>query len=307
MRGCAAQARAASGALKTFYVHRPLVNAAELVDWARSQGFATMLPADDMHTTVAFSRAPLDWTRTPPVADPVSVTGGVRSVEQLGDEGAVVLRFESAALHDRWQQFCDAGASWDYPSFQPHVTITYEGGDVDLGMVVPFAGELVLGPEVFAEVDDDTKESVAKAAEDQPRDDHGRFASTGGGQMSAREGENIGGHLESSGVTDEDKFSVSEHHEALGDAISQFNDQREGTEVAERDATEAEQSEGGADPELEANAVLQQQNLAERAADVHQKMTAMRDHLQSLADAAGETLRQYEEHLLAAGIGSRTR
>jgi hypothetical protein len=41
------------------------------------------------------------------------------------------------------------GASHDFDEYQPHVTITYEGSDLDLSKVEPYRGELVFGPEIF--------------------------------------------------------------------------------------------------------------------------------------------------------------
>jgi 2'-5' RNA ligase len=70
----------------------------------------------------------------------------------LGNEGAVVLRFESPALAERWQEFKDAGASWDHDAYRPHVTITYDAGDVDLSKVKPYDGLLEFDGEVFGEV-----------------------------------------------------------------------------------------------------------------------------------------------------------
>ncbi len=144
---------------RTLYVHRPLKNADAVREWAKGQGFKTTLPAGDMHATIAFSKEPVDWNGVPDGFDgeivPASADqeNGARSVEQLGDKGAVVLRFESPDLASRWRQFRRAGASWDHDSYQPHVTITYDAGDVDLSKVEPYDGPLEFGEEVFAEVD----------------------------------------------------------------------------------------------------------------------------------------------------------
>lgn len=168
----AAQAKAAAGGNvvpfkakdampRTLYVYRPVLNAEEIIQWARGQGFGSTLAAADMHVTIAFSRAPLDWMKVPP--DDFGTTnndgrmilapGGPRLVESLGPEGAIVLLFASWQLTWRHSRIADAGASWDYDSFQPHITITYQAGDVDLTKVEPYKGRIVLGPEVFEEVD----------------------------------------------------------------------------------------------------------------------------------------------------------
>ena len=138
---------------RTLYVQRKLLNAAEFIAWAKAQGFKTTTPADDLHVTIAFSRRPVDWMK---VGETWSsdkdgtlnvAPGGARLVEPLGDKGAVVLLFNSSELSWRHEAIKrDADASWDFPSYQPHVTITYSGGDVDLSKVEPFRGKLVFGP-----------------------------------------------------------------------------------------------------------------------------------------------------------------
>lgn len=146
---------AADAGPRTLYVNRPLKNAAALIEWARAEGFkATTLAPDDMHVTIAYSREPLVW---PPAqeGDVGTAGGGKRTVERLGDAGAVVLRFEAPELSARWQELRDAGASYDYPEYKPHVTFAIspdEPDDIDLAHVKPYAGPLEFGPEEFAEL-----------------------------------------------------------------------------------------------------------------------------------------------------------
>jgi hypothetical protein len=142
---------------KTLYVHRPLLNSDELIAWAKSQGFGKTLTADDMHVTLAYSRAEVDWDKIKPNDVGFNVVGGKRSVSPLGDKGAVVLHFQSKVLADRWKEFCDAGASWDYEGYKSHVTITYDGKNLDMSSITPYSGRLVFGGEVFAPLDEDWK------------------------------------------------------------------------------------------------------------------------------------------------------
>lgn len=147
---------------RTLYVQRKLLNAADLISWAKAQGFETTTPADDMHVTVAFSRQRVDWMKAGESwsgnGDGTLTVqpGGARLVEPLGDKGAIVLLFNSSELAWRHEAIKrDAGASWDYPEYQPHVTITYAGADVDLAKVEPYRGKLIFGPEIFQELDED--------------------------------------------------------------------------------------------------------------------------------------------------------
>lgn len=145
---------------RTLYISRPVKNADEIVDWAKSQGFRETVSPDDMHVTIAFSRKPVDWSIMGDSFDRVKASGGDRSVEQLGDKGAVVLRFENADLTRRWREIVDKGASWDYPGYKPHVTITYDGADIGLKEVKPYTGDLLLGPEHFDEVIEDWEKTI---------------------------------------------------------------------------------------------------------------------------------------------------
>ena len=147
--------RAANDAApRSLYVSRPVVNRADLQKWATAQGLGELQP--DLHVTIAYSRQPLDWMKIEGddwnQSDDGTVTikpGGVRIVEPLGNRTAVLL-FNSSTLAWRHEQIGRAGASWDYPDYQPHVSLTGEA--VSLDGVEPYQGAIVLGPERFEEV-----------------------------------------------------------------------------------------------------------------------------------------------------------
>lgn len=144
---------------KTLYVYRPLLNAQEVVNWAKDQGFETTLPPEDMHVTVARSKQPLDWAQFEPDTGEITVVGGGREVKKLGE--ATVLRFESVVLNDRWQAFIDGGASWDFEGYLPHVSVSWKGPD-NLSGMVPYMGDLVFGAEQFEEINDNWAASVVE-------------------------------------------------------------------------------------------------------------------------------------------------
>lgn len=148
-------------AFSPLYVHRKLINADEVIAWARKQGFTGIEKASDLHVTVLYSKQAVDWFKMAGEGwDWGEVTvekGGPRFVERFGD--ALVLRFASPALTYRHESMIERGASTDFPDYNPHVTITYEGGDVNLSEVEPFAGELRFGPELFEPIKADPTSS----------------------------------------------------------------------------------------------------------------------------------------------------
>jgi hypothetical protein len=139
--------------MKTLYVFRPLFNAAEFMDWAFNEGFTNTLPINDVHTTIAYSKQPVDWDSFTPQTSGIKVSYGTRQVLPLGNQGAVVLKYRCPFLEQRWKEICDGGCSWDFPTFKPHVTITYSGSPLDLSKVKPYTGNLIFGPEEFQELD----------------------------------------------------------------------------------------------------------------------------------------------------------
>lgn len=151
----------------TLYVHRPVLNGAEIADWFARQGFQTTLAPSDMHVTVAYSKQPLWWDPIPQAEPNVTVPSNSRTIERLGDKGAIVLRFDNQTLHRRWKEFRNYGAVWDYDGYRPHVSITYHGSDIDLSRIKPFPGEIKLGHEVFSELNSDWSDNVREFPSDE--------------------------------------------------------------------------------------------------------------------------------------------
>jgi phage-related protein (TIGR01555 family) len=140
---------------RPLYVQRKLLNAADLIRWAKAQGFETTVSADEMHVTVLYSRQPVDpmklgetWSSEKD-GGMIVKAGGPRAVERLGED-AVVLLFASSDLVWRHRSMVEAGASHDFPEYQPHVTISFSvPDDFDLDAVKAYTGELRFGPELF--------------------------------------------------------------------------------------------------------------------------------------------------------------
>jgi phage-related protein (TIGR01555 family) len=156
----------ADAAPRSLYVSRKVTNAAEIIAWAKGQGFATTLPTTDLHVTVMYSPTAVDWMQAGQDswnADGTLIIppGGPRVVSQFG-QGAIVLEFSSAALSWRHEELKRIGAEPTYPEYAPHITITYEPGDVDVDKVEPYRGKINLGIEIFAELTPDWAEGVTE-------------------------------------------------------------------------------------------------------------------------------------------------
>jgi len=148
--------------MKTLYARRQVLNWQEIDSWAKSHGIKTTL-GDDMHVTIAFSREPVEVTDADTMKVPYTVPADeTRELKPLGDEGAFVLAFKDAHLSARWQELKELGAHWAYPTYQSHVTITYEMDAVDGSEIPAYMGEIELGPEIFEPLKEKWKENVTE-------------------------------------------------------------------------------------------------------------------------------------------------
>jgi hypothetical protein len=122
--------------------------------WAKEQGIATLVP--ELHVTVCFSRAPFALPKLE--KDFVVVRGGERSMHVFGP-GALVLVFESEELQKRHAHFRRLGASFDFPEYNPHVSLTYINAQ-NLVSIRPFEGQLVFGPEKMRLLEPDEGQKI---------------------------------------------------------------------------------------------------------------------------------------------------
>jgi phage-related protein (TIGR01555 family) len=137
---------------RTLYVRRDVLNVKDIERWAKAQGFTDIVP--DLHVTIAYSRQPVDWFKVGTSwSEKVEIgAGGPRQMERLGPDGKyIALLITANELVWRHREIVELGASWDWPDYQPHISIQV-GGDVDLAKVEPYQGKIVLGPEMFEEV-----------------------------------------------------------------------------------------------------------------------------------------------------------
>lgn len=142
---------------RSLYVRRDVTNVDEIRTWAEAQGITDL--ADDLHVTITYSRAAFDWIKAGNAsdwgssgADTITIpAGGPRAVESLGGMTAVIL-FASNQLSWRHEEIKRAGASHDFPDYTPHISLTKS--PIDLTKVEPYRGRIVLGPEIFEELDE---------------------------------------------------------------------------------------------------------------------------------------------------------
>lgn len=167
---------------KSLYVYRPVENASDIIDWYKQQGIKTTMSADDLHVTLMYSKTPVDWMKASQPWGGMTdedrekgvltiAPGGPRDNDMFGGgfgtngDQCLVSLFASDELQWRHMSLLSLGCEYKFTTFQPHITITWEPGDIDLDDIEPWKGPIVLGPEQFEQVDDDwrsqLKENIA--------------------------------------------------------------------------------------------------------------------------------------------------
>lgn len=148
---------------RTLYIHRPVLNGHDIVAWYQAQGCTDLAAPNDMHITIAHSETPLRWDMIPAASDGLMLSmWAAKGHEALGKDGeAKVLSVEAPELVDRWKELRKLGASWKWPSYKPHVTLSWGGKGFD--RAIPWPGPIELGPEVFGQVIEAWRPKMAKA------------------------------------------------------------------------------------------------------------------------------------------------
>lgn len=154
-----------SGAVP-LYGFRPVLNGEEIAAWAAAAGFSSMLEVDDLHVTVCYSRRAFSVELSSMVQKgPGNVVARPVGLARLGVDGAaVVMELESDELRGEWAMLMSWGASWDWPDYRPHMTLTYGDAPEDL-TAIALPEKVVLGPTIFRRLEEDRDPPVETSLE----------------------------------------------------------------------------------------------------------------------------------------------
>jgi len=110
-----------------------------LMDWIDSMGLETHEPADELHTTVLLDKEhEFDW-EPQSFESPIEVSPETFSLDLFGqDKNVLVLKYQCDELADRHSRGMEEhNLSWDFPEYSPHVTLSYDGSNIDIESLSP--------------------------------------------------------------------------------------------------------------------------------------------------------------------------
>ncbi len=132
---------------KTMWLHRPLVNTDDVFRWADSMGLKKLMPANELHLTLATCRTPVDWSLLELKTDTLVIPEGYKVVQIFGFI-AKAIAFGHPAIKERHEELAALYPTMDHAAMlRPHVTLM-RGGKMPRG---GYEGQLVFGPEVVQE------------------------------------------------------------------------------------------------------------------------------------------------------------
>jgi uncharacterized protein len=133
--------------LNTIQIRREVMTPWPIVEKAEALGM-TVADSTNLHVTLIWSRTEVDWSLPAfePRNDFVVIPPQAAEVKRFGDGSFVVLKIDCPEIEARHNELRAAGASWDYPQYNPHITLGGFDGS-ELPDRVALGDGLLLGPE----------------------------------------------------------------------------------------------------------------------------------------------------------------
>jgi len=130
---------------KGVYISRRLINHKQFKKWAKAQGLK--VNSNPLHVTVAYSKKPFKILR-----ETNSIIVSCKNMKEIRPlEDANVLSFDSEQFTADWDRCIKKGASWDYDSYDPHMSINYKT-PAHTGKIEMPKFNLIFGMEIIEEL-----------------------------------------------------------------------------------------------------------------------------------------------------------
>lgn len=150
---------------KGLYVARPVLNGDAWEKWAKANNIPNPVPAGEMHVTVLYSATDV---KKPKHEDVISIGTSRAAFAMMGPTDQVLAVLIPAwQLQDRNWEFTMAGAVETWPTYKPHMTISYDatGFEISDEAMSSMPPSVILGAEVYGALNEKVNFEMAAEAD----------------------------------------------------------------------------------------------------------------------------------------------
>jgi hypothetical protein len=128
-----------------------------IAKWIADNDIPNAVPTDKLHTTLLYSRKHLPDYSAAGSYDSLMIGKPTKFdvwESADGDTRCLVLEYKCKELVDRHNELMDKhGATYDFDEFKPHVTVSYDIGDMDIKSLPMLECDIEIEKEYMEELD----------------------------------------------------------------------------------------------------------------------------------------------------------
>lgn len=130
-----------------------------LRNWAITNKIPNPLESKDLHCTVIYSRKGIPEAKHYDMELPINAkTSGLKIFKQQNGKNCVVVTIKSEDLSTHHDTIMDKyGATYDFDSYIPHITLSYDIGDLDIKKYKFPVMDIVFDDYEFTKLDEPSK------------------------------------------------------------------------------------------------------------------------------------------------------
>ena len=119
-----------------------------IAEYQSRNGIPNPVSQEEIHSTIVYSRTPIIWTPAENLDIEVDTTDSIIEIWDTHDSTrCLVWHYYSAYQHRRFKEAMAKGATYDFPEYKCHITLSYDVGDFDESQLFKPAFNIVLDHE----------------------------------------------------------------------------------------------------------------------------------------------------------------
>lgn len=126
-----------------------------IAEYQRRNNIPNPVPVEELHSTVVYSHTNIDWFPAESINLKVNTDSSVLETwETKSGKTCLVWHYYSSYQHKRFEEAMAKGATYDFPEYKCHITLSYDAGDYDAESLHKPDFPILLDHEIVEELDD---------------------------------------------------------------------------------------------------------------------------------------------------------